>query len=762
METTTEGDIAILNVHLPFPDPANAATLFNVTCKSGRISSVTQAHLHVEDSDQASVLDVEGQGVLLPSFCHAHIHLDKCFLLEKCDPLETGDFQEALHVTARAKNDFSHDLEDLYNRGKRLILRSVESGVTSMRAHVEVDKTVQNHCLQVGLRLREDLKHLCDVQIAAFAQDPLFSEADVTATDSNLSHFRAAVATDDIGAIGSAPYVEDSEEHAQENIRLVLDLAFQYHRHADFHLDYNLDSSKEPLIRYLLDELQERIATHRWHAQSHVCVGHATRLTLFTDDEWIKYQTLVRDHQLPVTLVGLPQSDLYMMGRNLQPVPRGTLNVVQLERKHGIHVAMAVNNVQNAFTPQGPPDPLALCSLGVAIFQAATPADCQSLVRSVTASARQAVGQGASQPADSDQSNAGLVPQIGDAADFVILQGNNRKTEVLDLDTFHPFLAWQACHLNVHKCHPVHFALLHRIVNDVGPDVPPVPLGAGKVAKLVMVDDRGPKNDTTFSSHLTRWCPNTAGWAAFKLRLRLMTMGWVLPTCAAVASALFAVLYTSAEGDEGSLQHRLTYRTSPITDFGICRGSVQLDESKCVRLAFFSMKERRIIEDASQDMNDHYWFYFTSLKGEEVYLDTGLFALGLPQLIETKGYPPIALDNIMREIPCTYGDRSMKLIRRKMWSERSRMSVLRNTALQESMQHPESERELLRFYEPFFAEMESLAGRPMNETEQGIFMTMMRTDCYTLRSVLEEQRWKQYPKVPPVSFMLDTGTSSVA
>lgn len=161
---------------------------------------------------------------------------------------------------------------------------------------------------------------------------------------------------------------------------MVLDLAFQYHRHADFHLDYNLDLSTEPLIWYLLDELLKRVTTGRWHDDSCICVGHATRLVLFTDDEWSRYNKLVHDNHLPVTLVGLPQSDLYMMGRDLEPAPRGTLNVVRSERKHGIQVAMAVNNVQNAFTPQGPPDPLALCSLGVAIFQAATPADCHCLV----------------------------------------------------------------------------------------------------------------------------------------------------------------------------------------------------------------------------------------------------------------------------------------------------------------------------------------------------------------------------------------------
>ena len=76
------------------------------------------------------------------------------------------DFREALEVTSQAKANFLESEEDLYKRGKTLIMNSVAAGVTTMRAHVEVDMTVQRACLIVGLRLQEDLKHLCDVQLS--------------------------------------------------------------------------------------------------------------------------------------------------------------------------------------------------------------------------------------------------------------------------------------------------------------------------------------------------------------------------------------------------------------------------------------------------------------------------------------------------------------------------------------------------------------------------------------------------------------------
>lgn len=71
-----------------------------------------------------------------------------------------------MRLTSAAKKGIPSAPEDLYNRGKRLILESVEAGVTAMRAFVEVDETVKMTCLDVGLRLKNDFGHICDIQIA--------------------------------------------------------------------------------------------------------------------------------------------------------------------------------------------------------------------------------------------------------------------------------------------------------------------------------------------------------------------------------------------------------------------------------------------------------------------------------------------------------------------------------------------------------------------------------------------------------------------
>ena len=293
---------------------------------------------------------------------------------------------------------------DLLERSRRLIMDSIASGVTAMRAHVEVDETVGYSCLQTGLKLKEEMRSLCYVQIAgmcpflrnlgripessyqysrhtAFAQDPLCQSG---IPNKNFQLLVEAAKATGVEVVGSAPYVEASPEYAKQNIKLMFDLACRRNLHLDFHLDYNLDSSVEPLIWDVLDTLISYVDSGRWNPTKRVCVGHATRLTLWGSDQWTKYQKLVETYNLPITLVGLPQSDVYMMGRDMASPPRSTLNICKLDREYGIKTAMAVNNVGNAFTPQGSADPLALCTLGVALFQAATQPDCYKLLVSNT------------------------------------------------------------------------------------------------------------------------------------------------------------------------------------------------------------------------------------------------------------------------------------------------------------------------------------------------------------------------------------------
>jgi cytosine/adenosine deaminase-related metal-dependent hydrolase len=338
----------ITNVRIPEKPPS---TRWDIALKDGRIASVDN-HVNCVDNDNGNTLD-GGNRLIAPSLCHAHIHLDKCFLLQ--DPkfsdlqIESGDFKEAMEMTSEAKSRFEED--DLLRRGTRLIEESIQHGVTAMRAFVEVDGLVKMKCLEAGLKLKEMFKDQCEVQICAFAQLPLFSGQDGGEEVRKLMTDSALF--EQVDVLGSTPYVEDDERKSMDNVKWITHLALKHHKHLDLHLDYFLEEDKKPLIWNTLDMIKE-LDWNRKGGSKQITLGHCTRLTRFRNDEWTHLRQEVGN--LPISFVGLPTSDLFMM-RTPENV-RGTLPVVELINEYGFNAAIAVNNVGNAFTPYGNCDPL--------------------------------------------------------------------------------------------------------------------------------------------------------------------------------------------------------------------------------------------------------------------------------------------------------------------------------------------------------------------------------------------------------------------
>ncbi|KAH7135892.1 cytosine deaminase protein-like protein [Dendryphion nanum] len=388
-------------VRLPGKD---LSMLWDVSIQEGRISAIN-SHDPRTASCQTSPGVLDGASRLLaPSLCHAHIHLDKCFLLQ--DPkfsdlqIENGDFQEAMELTGQAKSRFEE--EDLLRRGRQLIEESIHYGVTCMRAFVEVDGSVQNKCLNAGLQLKEEFENRCHVQICAFAQLPLFSGSDGGTEVRRL--MKAAAGRAGVDVLGSTPYVEQDLVKSKMNVMWITRLAISHGKHLDLHLDYFLEVDKQPLIFNVLDIIRER----SWPINNgkHITLGHCTRLTRFGEHEWRELKRAIGN--LPVSFVGLPNSDLFMM-RTHENV-RGTLPIVQMIKELELEAAIAVNNVGNAFTPQGNCDPLSIASLGVGLYQAGTKRDTEILYEAVSCRAKQSIGC----------ESTSVTPIIGEAADLVL------------------------------------------------------------------------------------------------------------------------------------------------------------------------------------------------------------------------------------------------------------------------------------------------------------------------------------------------------
>ncbi|KAK3941765.1 hypothetical protein QBC46DRAFT_381934 [Diplogelasinospora grovesii] len=403
--------------------------------KDGIISSV----------QPASRSSADPPSLLLPSLCHPHIHLDKAYILTCNHASESefpgfllsdlsdvpdhlpdystfapvkGTFQEALEKTAQAKELFN--AKDLYLRGSQLLVSSYRYGVTSARCFVEVDHTIGQVAWEAAVNLQHDFHQLIDVQLCVFAQDPIFSgehgdtNRDVLAHTLVQSNDDSSVFSGCIAALGTTPYVESSRDASLQNIEWAVQKALRYKLHLDFHLDYNLSNTREqvPLAFAVLESLIRNCWVERTSKTKRtVVLGHCTQLTQLSAAELTELAAIIKRDQLPVHFVGLPTSDLYMMGRPpeeseslstssgsgrgpLQPhiVQRGTLQIPSLIRDYGLNGCLGVNNVGNAFTPFGNGDPLQLACWGVGLYHAGTPSDAELLYGCVSWRARQAIG----------------------------------------------------------------------------------------------------------------------------------------------------------------------------------------------------------------------------------------------------------------------------------------------------------------------------------------------------------------------------------
>lgn len=420
------------NTILPDRDPKSRWTVeFNANTIRSVLPAKNVSGLSSTDTSEDHK-SPEPASMLLPTLCHPHIHLDKPYLLtcninhHPCHSQanshhypdysdltpQSGNFGEALSFTGQAKARYTS--QDLYLRGSQLLAISITQGVTSCRAFVELDHVTGTQCLDTAVELEKVFKGQFEVQICAFAQDPIFS-SEHGAENRRILNDALQEYAGSVEALGTTPYVESDLESSLQNISWAIETALKYDLHLDFHLDYNLNEShgSEPMVWEVIRLLNEADWNSRAKNDKTIVLGHCSRLTLLTKKQMTKLAAQILDSKLPIHFVGLPTSDLFMMGRpndvdddnedsRTAHRPRGTLQIPSMIRDFGLDACLSVNNVGNAFTPWGSGDPLALASLGVGIYQASTEDDARILLECVSTRARKAIGL---EPSDHNSDN---------------------------------------------------------------------------------------------------------------------------------------------------------------------------------------------------------------------------------------------------------------------------------------------------------------------------------------------------------------------
>ena len=327
----------------------------------GRLADGTQADVRVDPAtgtvtevgpDLAAavaeeVVDCHGL-VVLDAPVEPHSHLDKAGTWAVA-PNPQADLMSAVGTWATRLAGRSTDevLQTAWPVFEDLVL----SGATAVRTHVNLNETTGWAPLDAMVALREEAAGagLAVVQIVALVSMPLTGDA-------GAAHRRILDEALDRGAdlAGGAPHVDPDPAAANE---VVVATADRHGAGIDLHIDETLDPSAVGLA-----DLARRVGERGW-APGRVTASHCVSLGVQRPEQQAEVAALVA--AAGVSVIALPQTNLYLQGRDLtSSVPRG-LTATRSLLAAGANVAAGGDNVRDAFNAVGRADPMETAALMV-------------------------------------------------------------------------------------------------------------------------------------------------------------------------------------------------------------------------------------------------------------------------------------------------------------------------------------------------------------------------------------------------------------
>jgi cytosine/creatinine deaminase len=332
------------------------------------VEVVTHDPTRATAADPGTVREDVGGLLLLGAPAEPHAHLDKALSAERV-PNPTGDLSGAVDAWLAARPHLEHD--DLVLRATAAVRLALVHGHTAMRTHVDVGDGIGLRALEALLDVRAAVADRLDLQVVLFATSPLTGVEGA----GNLDWMRRAMELP-VDVIGGCPALDARPDAV---IALCLDAAEQLGLPVDLHVDESLDPGAR-----CLDALAHQVLDRGFALP--VTASHCVSLAMRPVAEQRRTAAVVAEAGIGV--VALPQTNLYLQGRD-HPVgtPRG-ITAVAVLRDAGVTVAAGGDNVQDPFNLVGRGDPLETASLLVAAAHH-LPDDAY---RAVSADAREVLG----------------------------------------------------------------------------------------------------------------------------------------------------------------------------------------------------------------------------------------------------------------------------------------------------------------------------------------------------------------------------------
>ncbi|MFI5954475.1 amidohydrolase family protein [Cryptosporangium sp. NPDC051539] len=335
------------------------------------------------------IVDATGW-LALPALGEPHAHLDKALTVDRASTRPNSLVQAVEQWHGMLPDITGPDVRD---RAERALAQYAAAGVTAIRTHVDVPPDGDAlRCLRAVLELRDAVADRMTVQVV-----PLISPA------TPLPVIEAAV-REGADLLGGVPHLAD--DPAAETTRL-LDVAERTGLPLDLHTDEALNLHGLDLADLAAQVLARGL-------QQRVTASHCVRLSLLPPERLAA--TLAKVAEARISVVVLPQTNLFLQGRDHRhSVPRA-IAPVRMMLDAGITVAAGGDNLRDPFNAVGRGDPLETASLLVA----AAHTDPREALDAVTTGVREVLGlPPAEDVADlllvPDQSLTAVVAGPGDA-----------------------------------------------------------------------------------------------------------------------------------------------------------------------------------------------------------------------------------------------------------------------------------------------------------------------------------------------------------
>ena len=337
-------------------------------------------------------IDLKGKLIMAP-YVDPHLHLDYVYTLSELgeEGAGSGTLFEAIELWPKFKETLT--VESVKRLALKGIKDEVSQGVQHIRTHIDV--TDPNFtALKAMLEMKEELKHIVDIQIVAFPQEGMYTYKG----GRDLVEEALKMGADIVGGI---PHYEPAREFGEKSVHDIVKLAIKYDKPIDVHCD----ETDDPHSRFvellnalvLMEDYGERTTA------SHTC-------SFGSADDSYAYRMLDLFQKSKMNFISCPTENAYLQGRqDTYPKRRGLTRVKEFI-EYGINVAFAQDSINDPWYPMGNGNMMNILDNGIHLAQIMSAKDVETNFDLITYNGARCLNL---------QETYGL--EVGKAANFIVL-----------------------------------------------------------------------------------------------------------------------------------------------------------------------------------------------------------------------------------------------------------------------------------------------------------------------------------------------------